>query len=349
MSGWRDPRDQDPREPELPRWIFLHALRVTLGRTPVWLIAAALLAVLAAVQALPWLAYYDRLIGPGYEPGALVAELDLNFRFDTRGPRAALEAATQGAGGGLSLLALLIGVFTAGGWLQVFLEHTQGESVRRFFYGGARFFFRFARVLLLTLALLQLLAWLLYGRPWEWFVLELVCGLPKPDLELFESELTARRLQLLQDGLFAGGFALLLAWGDFTRTRLAVQGTRSAVWAGLCTMGLFVLHPVRTLRPLVLLWVIELAVLALAWLLTAQLSGGLGPDSTLWSVAGLFAVGLGAHLGRTILRGARYSACVLATRDVVPPLTRPDPWKRSIGGPGGPRYPIDGDEYGVSL
>jgi hypothetical protein len=33
----------------------------------------------------------------------------------------------------------------------------------------------------------------------------------------------------------------------------------------------------------------------------------------------------------------------------VRPLARPDPWRRSIGGPGGPRYPIDGDDYGVAL
>jgi hypothetical protein len=31
-------------------------------------------------------------------------------------------------------------------------------------------------------------------------------------------------------------------------------------------------------------------------------------------------------------------------------LSRPDPWKESIGGPGGPRYPLEeGDEYGVAL
>ena len=53
---------------------------------------------------------------------------------------------------------------------------------------------------------------------------------------------------------------------------------------------------------------------------------------------------------------ARYHAAVQVSRDVVTPIARPDPWKSSVGGPGGPRYPIEtgepgdaADEYAVSL
>lgn len=349
MTAWRDPREPAAHDPELPRWIFLHALRVAIGRTPVWLVAAGILALLALVQAAPWFSYYSAEIGAGYEPGSLVAALDETFRFDHRAKRETLEAATRSLGGVIALAAMLAGVFTAGGWLQVLLEHTQGESVRRFFYGGSRFFWRFARVALLSLVLLQLLGWLIYGRPWEWVILEKLCGLPKGDLHAFDSELSARKVTLLQDGLFAVLFTLVLVWGDFTRTRLAAHGTRSAVWAGLCTATLLVAHPVRSLRPLALLWGIELAVLGIAWALTDAIEDALGTGSSLASVAGLLAIGLGVHLWRTITRGARYAACVLVTRDQVRPLARPDPWKHAIGGPGGPRYPIDGDDYGVAL
>ena len=231
----------------------------------------------------------------------------------------------------------------------MFLEHTQGESVRKFFYGGARFFFRFVRVLLFTLTLLQLLGWLVYGEPWNWLVLEKLFGLAKPDLHLMESERTARLASFAQDGLFAVCFALVMACGDFTRTRLAVHGTKSAVWAGLCTFALFVVHPIRSLRPLAILWILEAAVLWVAWELIQLIEGLLAPDSSAWPIVGLLAIACGVHVWRTITRGARYSACVLATRDVVRPLARPDPWRRSIGGPGGPRYPIDGDDYGVAL
>jgi len=50
-----------------------------------------------------------------------------------------------------------------------------------------------------------------------------------------------------------------------------------------------------------------------------------------------------------IVRGSRYHAAVQVSREVVRPIARPDPWKESVGGPGGPRYPIGGDEYSVSM
>jgi len=349
MSQWQDPRDQQPTEPELPRWIFLHSLRVSLGRTSVWLTHFALVGALALAAAAPWFGFYDASIAHRYEPGALVRELDETVRFDLRSARDALEAGSRGWVSVLSLVALLVGAFTAGGWLQVCLEHTQGESVRRFFYGGARFFFRFARVVLMTLAALQLVGWLVYGSPWEFLVLEKLLGLPKPDLHELTSEAVARRTVFIQDGLYAVLFALVLSWADFTRTRIAAHGHKSVVWAGLCSMATIVLSPLRVLRPLLLLWLVEALALALAWLAMAQLEGALGPRSGKWTVLAMFALGAGVLAWRTIIRGARYCACVLVTRDVVRPPSRPDPWRRSVGGPGGPRYPIDGDEYGVAL
>jgi hypothetical protein len=349
MSIWKDPRDQDPREPELPRWIFLHALRSTLGRTPVWLIVGGVTALLAILATAPWLTHYRSAIDSGYESGTLLVDLDETFRVDNRSARGVVEAATASLSSLLAFVAALFGTFAAGGWLQVFLEHTQGESVRKFFYGGARFFFRFVRVWLLTLLLLQLLGWLCYGAPWNLFVLENLFDLAKHDLKDLPSEATARRIVLAQDGLYFVGTMLLFAWGDLTRTRLAAHGTKSALWAGLCTIALLVTRPLRALRPLALITLCEATALWLAGELTASIDASLTPTSSAWPVLGMFALGLTVFFVRTVTRGARYSACVLVTRDYVRPLTRPDPWKHSIGGPGGPRYPIDGDEYGVAL
>jgi hypothetical protein len=348
MSRWKDPRDQDPREPELPRWIFLHALRTTIGRTPVWAIVAAVTMLFAAAATLPWLAHYRAVIDQGYEPGSLRVDLDETFRADHRSLTAAVREMTSSLGGLLALAAALFGVFTAGGWLQVFLEHTQGESVRKFFYGGARFFFRFVRVWLLTLLVLHVLGWLCFGAPWEWFV-ERMYDLPKYDLQLLPSEALARRLVLGRDFVHFVGVMLVFAWSDLTRTRLAAHGTRSAVWAGLCTIGLLVLHPLRSLRPLILITLVEAFAVWLAGEVTAKLGDALTAESGAGMIVAMCAVGVAVFLVRTITRGARYSACVLVTRDNVRPLARPDPWKHSIGGPGGPRYPIDGDEYGVAL
>ena len=50
------------------------------------------------------------------------------------------------------------------------------------------------------------------------------------------------------------------------------------------------------------------------------------------------------------MRGARYSAALQVSHQLVRPLARPNPWKKTIGGPGGPRYPVDdGEDFGVSL
>jgi hypothetical protein len=349
MSAWKDPRDQDASEPELPRWIFLHSLRVAIGRTSVWLTAAAMLAVLALAQTLPWFAHFERVASAAFEPGRLFLELDETVRFDSRDARQVVETSAAMLASVLAACAMLVGAFTAGGWLQVFLEHTQGESVRRFFAGGARFFFRFVRVLFLTLALLCLLGWLVYGRPWEWLVLEKLCGLARPELDLFVSESSARWVELAQAAAYAVGFALVMVWGDYTRTRLAVHGTGSALWAGLCTAALLVAHPVRSLRPLALLWCIEFAVLWLMGMAVSVVQASLDRESSSWPILALIAMALLVHAARSIVRGARYSACVLTTRDLVRPLARPDPWRRSVGGPGGPRYPIDPDDYGVVL
>ncbi len=51
------------------------------------------------------------------------------------------------------------------------------------------------------------------------------------------------------------------------------------------------------------------------------------------------------------MRGAKYVTAVEITRTLVRPVTPPDPW-HTIGGPGGPQYPVDSDDgerYGVSI
>ena len=79
------------------------------------------------------------------------------------------------------------------------------------------------------------------------------------ELESLDSELLALRIQWVQGGLMALGFLLVLAWATYVRTRLALHGTASVLWAGWCTLFTIVLHPIRTLRPLILLGVVEVA------------------------------------------------------------------------------------------
>ena len=180
--------------------------------------------------------------------------------------------------------------------------------------------------------------------------MNLFFGAKGGDLEVLQSESSAIWIGRLQAGAYLLAFALVFVWGDYTRTRMALQNTRSALWAGLCTIGLFLWHPLRTLRPVALLTLCEVLVVAGLGTLAYSFNSSLGEDSGWKSVAFLFVLGQIAMIFQTITRSARYHAAVSVSRQVVPPLAQPDPWASRVGGPGGPQYPIDDtDDYGVSI
>ena len=199
--------------------LCLRALNTAIGRTPLWITASVMTSLLALVVAMPWFSWFQDAMDHRYAPGSLLVGLDETFRHDHSGSRAVLEDSTRSTGAAMALLAMLVGVFTAGGWLQVFLERTEGHSLRRFFFGGSRYFFRFLRVLVVTILSLSLLTFVVYGKPWEFLVDQLWLGLPDGDLEALDSELAAVRIGFLQDGLYFAGVALLLLW----QTRIARQ------------------------------------------------------------------------------------------------------------------------------
>ncbi|MEQ1895246.1 MAG: hypothetical protein ABL998_22120 [Planctomycetota bacterium] len=339
--------DEDLTGPRPAVWWA--ALRTTLGRAPVWLLCWLVPFLLAMVVAAPWHGMFAGLLAHRYEPGSVRAWMDQDFRFDHDDALGTLRASTAATAAGLGFLVMLFGVFSAGGWLQVFLERTQGHSLGRFLWGGARYFWRFARVWVLTLATLALWTWSLHGWPWK-TLLALLFGAQDGDLEVLASERSAVGVLWFQEGTYALGVALVLVWGDYTRTRLALQDTRSALWAGLCTWGLFLAHPLQTLRPFALLFVLEAALLFALGRQAQGLDRGLGPETgagTLWL---LFALGQAALVLRSLLRGARYHAAAQVSKALVPPLAQPDPWASRVGGPGGPQYPLDlVDDYGVSI
>ena len=330
--------------------VFVRALSSALARAPIWLTVTFMTTLLALVVAVPWFGFFQEAMEHRYEPGSLVAALDETFRFDHRLARGVLEEGTRSAIGVAAVLAMVMGVFSAGGWLQVFLEGAEGQSVRRFFFGGSRYFFRFLRVLLITLLSLHLIGFVVYGLPWELVVNRLILGAVDGELEVLESGLEARKAIFAQDGLYVALIALLLVWGDYTRTRLAVHGTSSAAWAGLCAWATIFAHPVRTLRPMLLIVATEVLVLTLAAWASHALQRGLGAHSSWWPLIALILLGQLILCWRTIVRGARYAACVQVSHQLVRPLARPNPWKKTIGGPGGPRYPVeDGEDFGASL
>ena len=333
--------------PDPSRFTFLKALQRASGRVPLWLTTSAVIGLLALVAALPWLGFLREALDQRYLPGSLLRALDSEFLFDQRRAHGALSDATATTGAVLAFLALVFGVFSAGGWLQVLLERSDGHSLRRFFYGGSRFFFRFLRVLVLTVLSLQLASWVIYGLPWDLLVEGLWLGIEDP--EELTSELTARQLVLAQDGLFLAATLAILLWGDYTRARIALHDGVSALWAGACAWITLLRHPLRTLRPHLLLGAFEALAIGIAWQWTGFFEARItGPGSWPW-VLGLFVLGQALLCWRSIVRGARYAAAVEISAEVIRPPRRPDPWKDTVGGPGGPQYPIGGDEYTVSL
>lgn len=337
-------------------WLFLRSLGMALGRPQLWLMTGVYLLLISLPVALPWVSWFEQTVPGRYAPGSTVASLDEVFRQDHGEALGLLRNGTARAGAVLSVLAVLLGIFAAGGWLQVILERTRGQSLRRFFHGGSRYFWRFLRFWVLLMLVLAGLHWVVFGWPWERVVLQALMGVPASDsgLESLDSEYTVAVLTWTQHGLGALGFALAMAWATYTRTRMALHDQGSALWGGLLTLFVMLRHPIRTLRPLVLLFLVEFALVSL-------LAGGLtrmveerlvvreegGP--ALWHVAALAGLGIAALCWREITRGARYHAAAAVSREAVKPLSRPDPWK-AIGGPGGPQYPTEGgDEYSVAM
>ena len=335
------------------RPVILEALRVSFGRPAVWLTTWLCMGLIALCLSLAFVDALGECAG-SYAPGSQFFSLTENFRFDHGEVLGAVRSATSSAAAGIGLLALFFGVFAAGGWLQVILERTHGQSLRRFFLGGSRYFFRFFRVLLITLLALHMLGWMLYEWPWEKLVLESLLGVPESDLvslETLDSERTVANLSFVRDGLYALGFALVLVWGLYTRTRIALNDTSSALIAGIASLYTIVRHPLKTLRPMLLLVLLEASVLVGLGLATDRFQSGMEEKTSLVSVLILLGLGQLGLLIREALRGAGYCAAVRVSQDLVPP-EREDPWTGSIGGPGGPRYPIgdeDDDQYGVSM
>ncbi len=309
------------------------------------------LLVLSMVVSLPTHRFVDELLEGRYAPGSAVHDLGTALRADHADALSqhwAHVASTQGL---LALIAFLFGVFAAGGWLGALLDGPDRSQGRRFLAGGVRYFWRFLRLGLIVLVLVGLLRWALFEFPFERLVLEGWFALPTADTAQVGSEGTALWIEWGQAALHFVLFGLVLAWALLTRTRMALQGRRSALLTGLATLWTLIRHPYRTLAPLLSIFLIE-ALLVTAGLGAAAraLDGGLAEDGAAWRVIALAACSLIALTISAVLMGARYAASVESLRALVQPIPRPDPWQHRVGGPGGPQYPIgDQDEFSVSM
>lgn len=338
--------------------LFLISLRVSFSRLSLWLTVGAVLGLLSWAVALPTFTWFESLAQSRMQPGDEVATLGTVFRQDHSAGLSQLDRSTGAIAAVLVFVAWLIGVFVAGGWLQVILERSQHQSLRRFFVGGARHFWRFFRLGLLVLLVLGLFRWMLYGAPFEELVLRRALGVPETDLlpgrslESLDSEAVRDRIYWIRDGVMALFFMLTMSWAVFTRTRMALSGTRSVLIASGLTILSLVRHPLSTLAPLLGLFLVEMLLLvgvlgSISTWANHQLE--LAPEQHwIWVLFTLGALGL---FWREITRGARYHAAVVVSKAMIRASAHANPWQ-SIGGPGGPQYPVNEDEddrFGVSM
>lgn len=314
------------------------ALRSALSRPAVWSSIWATELALALAPAILYATWLGPELDHRVAPRALFQELDTIFRFDHRAEIAQLDGTIEQLGALLVIVAMFVGAFAAGGWLTLFLSGSRRRGLGEFVTGGARFFGRFARLIVCTGFLLALVTWLCKGAPWNHVVLRGIAGVPVADfdkLETLPSESHALLLRQIQACVYGLGVALVLTWGDFTRTRIALFDARSVVWAGLESAFLLVRHPLRALRPMIVLFVVEAAIVTgLGFASRAVESGALGGAAGLergitssTEVVALLLLGQLALLWRVVLRGSRYAAAVSVSRALVTPIARPDPWR----------------------
>jgi hypothetical protein len=335
-----------PRISDTPT--FLRSFERAWRRPAAYGVTAFGVVFLSLLGAMPAYRMLDALTEHRYPLGSQLKSLDGNFWLDHAAPLTELFAHIATSAGLLALLAWLFGLFTAGGWLRILLDPGRGNG-RLFMVGGARFFWRFLRLGLVVLVLLHLLGVLCHGAVWKHWVVEGVFGLPDGKLELANSELTVRRLDWAASAIYTAGVAWVLAWAMFTRARLVLQNRRSVVLAGANTLWLLLRHPVRTLRPLVLLVLLESVGLAGLTFAYRGLESGLD-DGAGWRLPFLLGLALLLVIWREITHGARYAAALEVSTRLVRPLVV-DPWQDRVGGPGGPQYPVGehSDQFQVSM
>lgn len=328
-------------------WISWRALKSSAGRPTLWLATWSVLSIMALAVALPWQSWFEGATAKRYAPGELLRSLPATFRFDHASELSQLGAHTAQSGAVLALGAILLGIFAAGGWLRIWLEADEGPRLRRFLTGGAHYFWRFLRVWFISMVVLAVWRWVLYGKPWDELVLSRWLRIPKDDynaLETLSSESHVVALGLARDTLFWIGFALVLTCGVYARTRMAMLKRFSAFSAMLASSGTILRRPIRTLRPMFGLFLYEIlfVTVGLGWAVRG-IGTQLGEDSSWLVLFALFAVGQLAVMLRELGRGAKYAASVEVLGGILPAAGAEGEEHEGLGGPGGPQYPIDED------
>jgi hypothetical protein len=330
--------------------LFAQTIARAARRPIAWTFGAFAVAGMSLVTSLPVYRWFADTIKNKYEPEALLHHLDVNFRTDNAAGLDQLLRTVGTSADWMMVVAVLIGVFSAGGWLRT-LADPDAKGARRLFYAGAaRYFWRFLRLAVVVVVLAGILGTLLFHDASIAWQNEVIGGWPGGKSELSDSERSVVWLEWGRNAVHLVCLALLMAWAIFVRTRIVLQNASSVVAAGAKTLWLMVRRPFAFLAPLALLTGLEFLFLLASGGIARLFQSGFETDASLWRVFALFLLGAVVLCIREIFDGARYAAALEASRGHVR-ATAIDPWSNRIGGPGGPQYPLGtpDDDYSIAV
>ncbi|MEZ5979724.1 MAG: hypothetical protein R3F34_16110 [Planctomycetota bacterium] len=328
--------------------VFVAALNAALRRPIAWMFGFAGVTGMALVASLPVYRWFADTTANHYAPGDQLHHLDRNFRTDHAEGLAQLLRTVGTSADWMMVLAVLLGIFSAGGWLRTLVDPRTHAARRLFFAGGARYYWRFARLAVLVILVLGVLGTLLRHPDSLSWQNEVLAGWPQGRTERATSELSVVWMDWIRNGVHLLLFSLVTVWATYTRTRIVLQNSGSVVVSGFSSLWLLLRHPIATLRPFLILTMLELVLLQAGGGIGRLVQGGL-ESGGMWRVTLLFAIGGVLIVAREIFDGARYAASVAVSRSFVRPIAI-DPWSDRIGGPGGPQYPVGpDDDYSIAV
>jgi hypothetical protein len=235
----RKPRvARDTRPPALGT--LLAGVGLALSRPRIWLPLTALVILLSLVASYPVQDAAQSSFGhvAGFEQDRSLLESGVlpRWMFDDQG-RERNGMGSPSALAPLMLLASLLGVLFAGGWMEIALHRRKEHGLMAFLGGGGQHFFPFLRLWVVALAGYAFCTWFVYGLPGDWLKEQLF---PAGDPERASSESRARLVDLLYSLLYLWGLLKIEIIIDLARATLVASDRRSAIGAVFRALGFWI-------------------------------------------------------------------------------------------------------------
>jgi hypothetical protein len=308
-AALRKPRtNRDTRPPALGT--LLTGIGLALSRPRVWLPLTALVILLSLVASYPVQDAAQGSFGhvAGFEADRSLLDSGVmpRWMFDDQG-REHQGMGSPSALAPLMLLASLLGVLFAGGWMELALHRRKEHGLMAFLAGGGQHLFPFLRLWVVALAGYAFCTWLVYGWPGDWLKEQLF---PGGDPARASSESRVRWVDLLYSLVYLWGLLKIEIIIDLARATLVASDRRSAIGAVFRAVGFWIKR-----------W----------WACLVLVGGGLLLEAAVLFVAisaydflalPLWVVALLLPAARVILRGGRQAGLALYYQQVSDTVRR---------------------------